>query len=521
MRKKTPALLLFLAAFLLVVLVGLAHEQPLYMDAQYYFVQASRLAAGDGLTEPYIWNYLNPPDTIPHPAFDYWMPLTSLLAVLGIKVLAFLAPFRAAQVVLGLVYGLVAVFTYQLGRENFDAAWQRVGLGLLILLPAFYLPFIATTDAFTINMLLGAVFFLLLKKDDLPSWKALAVGGVAALFHLTRADGLLWLGVACFTVFFWESGSLVKKIRSSWKPLLLVIAGYMAVMAPWLVRNFLVLETPLPVGGSRALWLTNYDELYTFPGTALNMNHWLESGFINILSGWWQGLKSALISSWVILGAILGLFFILSYFWQERKTRTVRVAVFSWLLLVLVYTFVFPYAGIRGSFFHSAAALQPFLWVAMISGIGLVGEWLSKKMQRPVNEVSIFLLVILLVIQAAMSIFSWQRSYTLGSDDTARYEILGTLPACLQGEGAGKDDTLMVNNPPEYYLYTGYGSVVIPYGGYGAMLGAAEKYQVDYLVLEFAQPGLEPLFELPGDRQGLEYLTNCAGSEIYRFVESE
>ena len=44
------------------------------MDAEYYYAGGIRLAEGDGFTENFLWNYLDNPVGLPHPAFTYWMP---------------------------------------------------------------------------------------------------------------------------------------------------------------------------------------------------------------------------------------------------------------------------------------------------------------------------------------------------------------------------------------------------------------------------------------------------------------
>jgi len=70
-------------------------RQPGYMDAYYYHNAAERLVSGEGLTDPYLWHYLNAPDRLPAPSHTYWMPLQSLLAA-GAMALGGVT-FRAAQ----------------------------------------------------------------------------------------------------------------------------------------------------------------------------------------------------------------------------------------------------------------------------------------------------------------------------------------------------------------------------------------------------------------------------------------
>src|SRR5437763_13431747 len=73
------------AALLVNVLASRFISQPGYTDAYYYFGGARELALGQGLREPYLWNYLAPlaaldPRAPLWPSHLYWMPLVSIVA---------------------------------------------------------------------------------------------------------------------------------------------------------------------------------------------------------------------------------------------------------------------------------------------------------------------------------------------------------------------------------------------------------------------------------------------------------
>ena len=73
MRFRDYLLLALLQALALGAVAAFQHG-PGYMDAEYYAVLGRRLATGQGPTEPFLWNYLDDPQGIPHPAFGYWAP---------------------------------------------------------------------------------------------------------------------------------------------------------------------------------------------------------------------------------------------------------------------------------------------------------------------------------------------------------------------------------------------------------------------------------------------------------------
>ena len=78
------SLMLFIIGFIVTAAVGLFQTVPGYMDADYYFMGGLRLAQGHGFNEQILWNYLDAPRGLPHPAFAYWMPLASILAAVAL-----------------------------------------------------------------------------------------------------------------------------------------------------------------------------------------------------------------------------------------------------------------------------------------------------------------------------------------------------------------------------------------------------------------------------------------------------
>ena len=77
--------LLFILGLLVFLGVAVLEQVPGYMDADYYYAMGLRIADNYGLSEPFLWNYLDDPQGIPHPAYTYWMPLAAVLAGIGIK----------------------------------------------------------------------------------------------------------------------------------------------------------------------------------------------------------------------------------------------------------------------------------------------------------------------------------------------------------------------------------------------------------------------------------------------------
>ncbi len=184
-------------------------------------------------------------------------------------------------------------------------------------------------------------------------------------------------------------------------------------------------------------------------------------------------------------------------------------------------TIVFPFAGQRGGFLHSGAALQPFLWA--IAAVGFEATILYVARRRrwdPDSAIRILgiglvfigaILSSLLVLQRVMGVDFAHPAWRVSWDRAIELESV------LEGQGAQPSDIVIVNNPPEYFLATGRRSIVLPYGNENTLFRLAVRYRARYLIIDENSPeGLRFLYENPQDRQRMDYLTSLGDTRIYR-----
>ena len=273
------------------LLVAFFQASPGYMDADYYYAGGLRIAQGKGFSEEILWNYLDDPTGLPHPSHGYWMPVVSILAASGMLVTG-QTRFETAR--LGFILAAAAIppltgaLSWKLsGRKN--NTWLAT---ILACLPAFYLPFLPVSDAFGVSMLLGGAFFLVLPATSNTHstrrsiiFRSFLLGLLAGLMHLTRAEGVLWVLVALLAVSYLvlDDRSRPERFRLAGIAWLVCLAGYGLVMAPWMLRNQAVFGSWLAPGGSRALWISSYDELFIYPASLLTPGRWLDAGWGAIL----------------------------------------------------------------------------------------------------------------------------------------------------------------------------------------------------------------------------------------------
>ena len=535
-------LLLAVLGLIVAVLVAAFQTTPGYMDADAYYVVGHNLATGQGFTEPYLWNYLDNPAGIPHPSNSYWMPLASLIAAAGAALLGSGTWFAARAgflLIAAALPPLAAALAWSF-KPRPDLAFTS---GLLAVFPAFYLPFLTVTDTFGLYMLLGGLFFLLVFRSTSGFKRSsflitsLFLGIISGLMHLSRADGLLWLVMAITAILFVLPKPEQSRVPILLYSILLCLTGYLLIMGPWFFRNIRIFGTPLAPGGTKMLWLTSYDQLFAYPASQLTFNTWWHSGLAAILQAraWSLGLNLA--NSLAVQGEIFMLPLIGLGFWSLRKDRRVLLAGLAWLLTIGAMTVIFPFAGARGGFFHSGAALQLVWWALAPLGLERVIEWGRRKRGwNPTQAGNIFRLALVVLAGFLTAILVWSRVIGVGSNPSLQQNPPGQaaqgpagyawdqesiayskISQYLVAQGAAKGDIVMVANPPGFFLASGNISTAIPDGDVETLLAVAQKYNALYVVLEKGSvpAALLPVYDHPQGQADLIYLGELGQARIF------
>lgn len=499
------------------LLVGSFQPAAGYMDAQYYHATGQQIAAGEGFREPFIWNFLDDPQGVPRPSHAYWMPLASLVAAAGMRITN--SPdIASARIGFLILMGLIAPITAALAERLELKRYSSVLAGLLAWLPIFYLPFLPTTDTFALYMVLGGIFFLTLFRTDFGPGSAWVLGLIAGLMHLSRADGLMWLLVACFSVVFMGSSTLSG--RQKFFRFSVVIFGYLVVMMPWFIRNSLVFGRLLAPGGEKALWFTAYNELFTYPADQLNFSRWWATGLSEIVRVRLWALGQNLQNFVAVQGGIFLTPLIIAGAGKLRRVKPVLAGILAWFLTLGVMSFIFPFAGARGGFFHSGAALQPLFWALAVVGLETFLAWGGRVRGWGIKQARVVFSIAIIGMVLGLSIFVLKQRM-FGEDGWDRgHQDYQALENELQALGASPEDTVLVNNPPGYYLASGRLSVVIPDGDSQTLLAAARHYFVEYIILEYNHPeGLDDLYESPHSYSELQLIWSNGATHIFQVSE--
>jgi len=510
-------LLVFGLALVVRLLAMLPVQHPGYMDAAYSYDIALNLLDGRGLTEPFLWNYLDDPSGLPHPSHLYWMPLPTLLATLSMIVLG--SGYRPAQLPFVVLSALLPVVSYWVAMETGNSrrhAWLAAGLTVF---SGFYLRYWGQTDNFAPFALTGSLCLVAAWRSQqavtsislrrAAAW-ALATGALAGLSHLARADTpvlLLAVIVAVAAAAFRRS----RVAGGLWAPAC-VAAGYILVMLPWFVRNTTVTGNPFPAAGMQAAWLTSYDDLFSY-GRDLSPAGYLAWGWGNILA-------SKLTAAWLnvqTVGVVFGMVFLtplaLVGWVQLRHHFLYRLVGGYAVLLVAVMTLVFTFPGPRGALFHSGGALLPFIAASSLVGLDTTTKWVASR-HRGWDAASAGRVFGIGLVGLAMLVSGWVVYRDLSQDaQPVSRGVVGWLARHRQ-----LDQVVMTNDPPSYCYWGGGPAIVVPNGPVDVLLAAADRYAARVVILDQNRPlPLAPLYAGETAHPRLSLVETLPGNvQIYR-----
>jgi hypothetical protein len=499
---------------------------PGYMDAEYYYAGALNLAQGQGFSEPYVWNTLALPDTLPAASHLYWMPLPSVLAALGMMMFS-AKSYLSARFIFICLAMLVPVLTYvfafhvsQQRSISRIAAWMAV-------FPGVYLVYATLPESFTPYMFFGGLFCLfvwvVIKEHSARRLKTAGIffiiGLLCGLMHLSRADGILWPGYACILLLF--LGFQYKNWKAMIWAFLGLLIGYGLVMAPWYVRNMELFGWIFPPGNTYTLFLTNYNDTFLYPVQQITVQRWLDSGWQMILTTRLKAVGANLLTVWMIQFELILLPFFLLWLKENWRSIFTRWLLLCYFLQFLFMSVFFPYAGMRGGFFHSGSAFQIVFWVGSSIGLYSAIRYLMQRRHHFDERIpgllaggAIFILALATGMLYQQKVFgkttdrnSWQAGY---------HSYVQLNNALLQN-GISEDAGVLINNPPGFFLASGRLAVVVPNAPITDTAELARKYDIGYIILdEHIVPDLEQVYTKNLSTDDVNYLFTTGTYKIYK-----
>lgn len=523
MSRKTY-FILFLSGLILPIIIAQFQSKPGYLDSEYYYAGGIQLATGNGFNEPYLWNYLDGTTSLPHPSHTYWMPLASIISAIPMWLFNNTS-YAIARIPFIIIAGLIVPITAYLAYLFSKRKDMAIISGLLAIFSVYHAPFVGVTDNFSLFMLFGGLYFIVVTKlleDSTQKKYWLALGILSGFLSLSRSDGLLYLGITFLFILINikkisdPSNSLTSSLQSLISNSLLAFLGFLIIMSPWYARNYKEFGTLMSPGGSRALWLQNYDQTFIYPPEALSKESFLEYGWENIWNDRLWAINNNLQSGFAAHGGIILFPFIIAGILYFRKDVRVKLAVIAWLILFFVMTFLFPFAGVRGAFFHAGAALQPMWWVLAPLGLDSILASLRKRNwgdeRGRIIFTSSFVLVTIILTFFVVYIRVFQLGWGEGETDYVQVEQV------LQENNIQPQDVVIVWDAPLYYLDTNRSAISIPYGGFDSILVVSNQFNAQYLILEpeAALGELKKLLDTPNQNENFILIGEVNDAKIFK-----
>lgn len=484
--NRRDVLVLFGVALVLRAVAAALVGYPPYTDPAYYLATGEQLAQGHGFTTPVLWSFLEvgghlpAQPMLPVPSNGHWMPLTQVVAALGIWTMGpLLGNWHAAQVPFVLLSAALVPFTYVVGWELWRSRTVALGGAILALLAGPFLVLYPQVNNIAVFGAAGAgAVWCAIRAVDAPrpGWWLVASGALAGVATLARVDGLLLLA-APITAWAAASG------RRSPLAVGAALAAFVAVMLPWWIRDLAVFGAAFPSAGGHTLWITTYNEQFSIASDP-SVASYLAWGVPNIigskLAAWGElvGRVAVLLGGLFVLPFAYGL-------WAERRWRKLAPFLVYFAVVFVAMGLVFTFHAPKGAFYHSAAAWLPFAFPLAVASLApaatAAGRW-WRFLARPATHR--FLLV---AGMAGAVVLSLVGSGVLLGQWAFAHDRLAQAAAFLESHGA-TGDRVLAYDPAALHALSGNPGVAPPFDPFAVIERVVDGYRIRWVVVTL-QPG--------------------------------
>lgn len=245
--------ILMLAAAVWYSFYNTSFTHLLLNDAMDYASIGRNVSRGDGFISSYITPLgLAAREGLPHP--DLWRaPLWPWLLSMFIGLLG--ATDQAVAIATGCFFILGAGLVFLLGREMFGRTVGFLSAVIFIFSSQNLANSVSgMTETLAVFMMLLSVY-LVVRRRAQTAWGDILGGAVLGLFYLARYNALLFLPFFAFLVWYKRRESAGRQMfgryhlrnregPGAW-PVVRYLAAFMVVISPWLIRNYLLMGSPL------------------------------------------------------------------------------------------------------------------------------------------------------------------------------------------------------------------------------------------------------------------------------------
>lgn len=503
-----PLGLFLLALAVRLVVIPLVPMAPTE-GAAYYVGVAANLVSGHGLVSDAVWSYATPPQVVPKPAFELWLPMATFIAALPMAVAG--ATLAAAQTGMAVLGACVAPLAWLVGRDaaavtSLDARRTRgvaITSGLLAAVLAPFVTAVAGPDSTTPFLVFGTLAAVLGVRA-LPSaaagsrrpWLAGVAFGVAlGLAYLSRQEAIwiaiAWLGLLLADLRHIRPGVVARSMVGALWP---VVMGGLVVVVPWLVRNVVDLGSPLPGQAVENLWLRRNEDIFAWLDRPTAAGY-LGRGAGAIVGDRIDALIHQTVSVLVTPAFPIGLLGLVAVVALRRSPAIRRPTALALLLLGGLLTFLatallFPIATQWGTYLHSAGPLLVGLVVATaLGGDALLARISVRRGWAQVNVIitPIALLAVTIPLLGLQLLIVGRQA----TERQARFAAVAADLATQVAAGPDEHPVFITDHPMWLTTITGMPAIALPDEPLSAVADLARTFEAQWLVV-FDEDGRYP-----------------------------
>lgn len=476
-------LLIILAALSLRLALIPLIQNPGLHDQNHYYNLGRRLLHGDGFTIDYVWHFNDVPAEIVNPV-DHWMPLAGIAVWAGMLIGGENA--QAAIIFFAASGLLLPLLSYGAAKELKLSETSALIVAASTACIPDLLSYSLRADSSIFNSLFISLSCLLLTKGLRDNGLYLALSGVAAgLAYLNRNDAILLLPLLIAVLLFYGIWSNIAKRKLILVAIIFPLFFALTV-APWLIRNQLVLGRLGTAEGNKMFFMTDTREHYAY-NTPITLETMLAEQSIPQLLykrafEFAAAIKQILDSlSWLSPFFVMGIFFLLRE-WDKQRLLTSAPALL-WLLGILIaYPIFIPMKSQSGSFEKAYLGILPLL----LPFVGLAFEKFQTRWRWFLAGLMLILLLWRGIAMVREETDFANRYYSLIENLVSTVE---TLP-----DVTDDGEIRLMSQDPYVLSYFGYASIMIPWSSREDVLELAEHFQIDYLLMPAARPSLDTLY---------------------------
>lgn len=519
LTARAPRLLAATAAFFTVLAISLYRvgvargaTYPGHADPAFFYNVAQNLHAGRGAKIDYVWHFLVPGTPLRHYAFDYWLPLPSILMSLGVGAGHDLPAAIDVSVVM---VAVMSASTYALTRAFTTSFWAPAVAAVAIVAQPVVSMFAVQTEsavylgAFGLTAMAAAVH----ARRRLLLW--VVAGAAAALANMSRSEGLILTGIIGVAAVAWTE-------RSRWQVRVgLLLLGYLPVAAPYFYENLSHFGTVLPPAATSFPFITDYEDLFS-PHVDRSLHGLLGTGIVQFVRlrvvAVVDELRVALATftkADALVLVILGMLLI------SRRSRS--PSPMAQRLVGALRSAWFVPVGFVGALFLFDALVAP-----VVAGAGATLKGMVTVIAVPIVAVLVALAGSgfrrsIIVVGCALLVLSPLAQLPRISKAVVRHnngfgQAAASLGPALKREQKCLDRpvVMMTRAPWEFTQATGVPSVQIPAGSVADVVAVAREYGVTDIEDPQIRPQLSDLSAMLAATGPLTLAEHFGSRRIYR-----